>query len=81
MTCLIEDYKLAFQNCMFCKVKRHALIKACNMFGILDDERHFFKKRKKEEKVMHDKMYEILRRSIYPKVEEHVRRLISPHEI
>ena len=51
------------------------------MFGILDDERHFFKKTKREEKVMHDKMYEILRRSIYPKVEEHVRRLISPHEI
>ena len=29
---------------MFWKVKTHIFIKVCGLFGVLDDERHFFQK-------------------------------------
>lgn len=68
MACLIKDYKLAFQNCISWLVKTQTIIKACSMLVILDDEIHFFGKAKKVEKVIQDKTYKTLQRSIQQEV-------------
>jgi len=62
---------------MLWKVKTHTLIKTCGLCGVLDDGICFFPKTKNVEKVMHDKIYEILQRSIHPEVWEHVKHLNS----